>query len=92
MADLPNSLIHATIGFAAPDGTNGVQWQENLTHWRLHYEFNVLAMQNPAECGRYMKGTSLEWQKLALEALSEPIRSATMATLVIAVLTDYVWK
>jgi AcrR family transcriptional regulator len=55
--------------------------EENLTHWRLHYEFNVLAMQNPAEYGRHMKGTSLEWQKLALEALSEPIRSTTMATL-----------
>jgi AcrR family transcriptional regulator len=59
--------------------------EENLRHWRLHYEFNVLAMQNPAEYGRYMKGTSLEWQKLALEALSEPIRSTTMATLAIAV-------
>lgn len=59
--------------------------EENLRHWRLHYEFNVLAMQNPAEYGRYMQGTSLEWQKLALAALSEPIRSTAMATLAIAV-------
>jgi AcrR family transcriptional regulator len=59
--------------------------EENLAYWRLHYELNVLAMQNPTEYGRYQQGASLEWQKLVLEALSASIRSTTMATLAIAV-------
>jgi AcrR family transcriptional regulator len=61
----------------------------NLPYWRLHFELNILAIQNPAEYGRYRQDRAAQWQMLALQSLSGPQRSeptaAPVATLAIAV-------
>lgn len=61
----------------------------NLPYWRLHFELNILAIQNPAEYGRYRQDRAAQWQMLALQSLSGPQRSeptaAPVVTLAIAV-------
>jgi AcrR family transcriptional regulator len=61
----------------------------NLPYWRLHFELNILAIQNPAEYGRYRQDRAAQWQTLALKSLSESQRSeptaAPVVTLAIAV-------
>jgi AcrR family transcriptional regulator len=58
---------------------------ENYPYLRLLYEAQIIAVQNPAEYGRYLKEASTDWQAISVRALSESIRSGPMATLCIAV-------
>src|SRR5262245_26045918 len=58
---------------------------ENYPSLRLLYEAQIVAVQNPAVYGRYLKKTSAEWQAISLGAMSGPIRTGPMATLCIAV-------
>jgi len=58
---------------------------ENLPYLRLLYEAQIIAVQNPAEYGRYLKKSSREWHAISLRTLSGSIRSGPMATLCIAV-------
>lgn len=59
--------------------------RKNSAYLRLVYEMQVMAVQNPREYGRYLKGFSSDWQNLALGVLTESVRSRAMATLCIAV-------
>jgi AcrR family transcriptional regulator len=59
--------------------------KKNLAYLRLLYEAQIVAAQNPREYGRYLKKTSRDWQAIAFQSLSEPVRSPAMATLCIAV-------
>jgi AcrR family transcriptional regulator len=58
---------------------------ENAPYLRLFYEVQVVAAQNPAEYGRYLKDASADWQAAAFQTLSAAIRSESLATLCIAV-------
>ena len=59
--------------------------RKNLPYLRLLYEAQIVAAQNQAEYGRYLKKTSADWQALAFQALSKSLRSEEMATLCVAV-------
>ncbi|MGH9761870.1 MAG: hypothetical protein ACREDR_40505, partial [Blastocatellia bacterium] len=59
--------------------------KKNLPYIRLLYEVQIVALQNPAEYGRYLKKTSMDWQAVALQVMSESNRNGPMATLCIAV-------
>src|SRR5262249_13350057 len=59
--------------------------EENYPYLRLLYEAQIVAVQNPAVYGRYLKKTSAEWQAIRRRARSESIRTGPMATLRIAV-------
>jgi AcrR family transcriptional regulator len=59
--------------------------EENYPYLRLLYEAQIIALQNPAVYGRYLRKASAEWHAISLRALSESIRSGPMATLCIAV-------
>jgi hypothetical protein len=52
---------------------------------RLLYEAQIIAMQNPAQYGPYLKKASSDWHSLALELMSASSRKDSMATLCIAV-------
>jgi len=58
---------------------------ENYPCLRLLYEAQIIAAQNPAAYGRYLRKTSTDWQVISMRALSEAIRSGPMAMLCIAV-------
>ena len=58
---------------------------ENLPYFRLLYEVQIVAIQNPAEYARYLEKSSFDWLTLSERALSEAHRSKSMATLCIAV-------
>jgi len=58
---------------------------KNYPYLRLLYEAQIVAVQNPAVYGRYLKKTSSEWQAISLRAMTESIRTGAMATLCIAV-------
>jgi AcrR family transcriptional regulator len=58
---------------------------ENYPYMRLLYEAQIIAVQNPAEYGRYLTKASADWHAISVGALSESIRSGPMATLCIAV-------
>lgn len=64
------------------------QWaisEENLPYFRLLYEVQIVALQNPHEYGRYLKEASNDWQAIALDLMTESLKSNAMATLCIAV-------
>jgi AcrR family transcriptional regulator len=64
------------------------QWassDRNVPYLRLLYEVQIVALQNPAEYGRYLKKTSADWQAITLRFLSKSIHNRSMATLCIAV-------
>ena len=58
---------------------------KNLPYLRLIYETQVIAAANPAEFGHYLRKTSSEWHASALQAMSESLKSESLATLCIAV-------
>src|SRR5262245_48353337 len=58
---------------------------ENYPYLRLLYEAQIVAIQNTAVYGRYLKKSSADWQGSGLQAMSEPYRSGPRATLCIAV-------
>jgi AcrR family transcriptional regulator len=55
--------------------------KKNLPLLRLLYETQIVALQNPAEYGRYLKEISTDWQAVAFESLAAPHQSEAMATL-----------
>jgi len=59
--------------------------EKNFPLLRLLYEAQVVAAQNPAEFGSYVKDASAAWQAATLEFLSPSLRSESMATLCVAV-------
>jgi AcrR family transcriptional regulator len=59
--------------------------KRNLPYLRLLYEVQIIALQNPRKYGSYLKKASADWHAIALQSMSESTRSASMATLCIAV-------
>jgi AcrR family transcriptional regulator len=59
--------------------------EQNLPALRLLYELQIIAIQNPAEYGRYLRKMSFDWQTAALSALPQATRDEPLATLCIAV-------
>jgi AcrR family transcriptional regulator len=59
--------------------------KQNFPYLQLFYEVQIVAAQNPAEYRRYLTKVSLDWQAIAMQALSESVRSEAMSTLCIAV-------
>jgi AcrR family transcriptional regulator len=81
------SMVEAQPGRASPIKRFWL-WAthpDNLPYVRLLYEAQIVAMQNPDVYGAYLAKTSLDWLTLSEQALSESMRSKTMATLCIAV-------
>jgi AcrR family transcriptional regulator len=64
------------------------QWatsKENFPYFRLLYEAQIVALQNPREYGRYLRKASSDWQALAIDDMSPSLKSKAMASLCIAV-------
>ena len=64
------------------------QWatsKENFPYFRLLYEAQIVALQNPKEYGRYLQKVSTDWQVAALTLMSPALKSKAMASLCIAV-------
>ena len=64
------------------------QWatsKENFPYFRLLYEIQIIALQNPQEYGRYLQKASGNWQAIALGLMSPSLKTKTMASLCIAV-------
>lgn len=59
--------------------------KRNFASLRLLYELQILAAQNPASYGRYLRRNSREWIELVQTALPAEERSAALATLLVAV-------
>jgi AcrR family transcriptional regulator len=59
--------------------------ERNLPALRLLYELQIIAIQNPAEYGRYLRKMSFDWQTAAFKALPNASRDESLATLCIAV-------
>jgi len=64
------------------------QWatsKENFPYFRLLYEAQIVALQNPQEYGRYLRKASGDWQAVAIDLMSPSLKSKVMASLCIAV-------
>jgi AcrR family transcriptional regulator len=64
------------------------QWatsKDNFPYFRLLYEAQIVALQNPQEYGRYLRKTSSDWRETALDLMSPSLKSTAMASLCIAV-------
>ena len=64
------------------------QWatsKENFPYFRLLYEAQIVALQNPKEYGRYLQKASGDWQAAAFDLMSPSLKSKAMASLCIAV-------
>jgi len=59
--------------------------EENFAYFRLLYEVQIVALQNPRVYGRYLKNVSDTWQAAALPLMSPSLRDRTMVSLCIAV-------
>jgi len=59
--------------------------KNNLPYFRLLYELQILAVQNPQHYGAYIVKSSLDWQKAALHCMSTESEDVPLATLCIAV-------
>jgi AcrR family transcriptional regulator len=59
--------------------------KRNLPYLRLLYEAQIIAAQNPKVYGPYLQKISRDWQDVALQTLSQSLRSEDLATLCIAV-------
>jgi len=58
---------------------------ENLPYLRLLYEVQVIAVQNPQTYGAYLEKAASDWHDIALESMSDSLKSSSLATLCIAV-------
>ncbi len=93
MEELQSRLQASFVRVAADSGGDAPLMQfwkwamdkKNLPYLRLLYEAQIVAVQNEAEYGRYLKKASADWQALAFRALSKAPRSEEMATLCVAV-------
>jgi AcrR family transcriptional regulator len=64
------------------------QWatsKDNFPYFRLLYEAQIVALQNPKEYGRYLQKASGDWQAVAFDLMSASLKSKAMASLCIAV-------
>ncbi len=64
------------------------QWatrKENFPYFRLLYEAQIVALQNPKEYGRYLQKASADWQAAAFDLMSPSLKNKAMASLCIAV-------
>lgn len=64
------------------------QWatsSKNFPYFRLLYEIQIVALQNPQEYGRYLQKASGNWQAIALDLMSPSLKTKPMASLCIAV-------
>lgn len=64
------------------------QWatsKENFPYFRLLYEAQIVALQNPKEYGRYLQKASGDWQAATFDLMSPSLKSKAMASLCIAV-------
>jgi AcrR family transcriptional regulator len=59
--------------------------RENFAYFRLLYEAQIVALQNPRVYGRYLKNVSATWQAAALPLMSPSLGDTTMVSLCIAV-------
>jgi AcrR family transcriptional regulator len=59
--------------------------EENFACFRLLYEAQIVALQNPRVYGRYLKNVSATWQAAALPLMSPSLGDRTMVSLCIAV-------
>jgi len=91
-ARLQASFATMASAHSGPDGDAMLKrfwlWaasKKNFRYFRLLYEVQIIAIQNPAEYARYLKKISMDWQAITLKSLSEKMRSEPMATLCLAV-------
>lgn len=64
------------------------QWatsKENFPYFRLLYEAQIVALQNPKKYGRYLQKASADWQAVTFDLMSASLKSKAMAFLCIAV-------
>jgi AcrR family transcriptional regulator len=59
--------------------------KENFAYFRLLYEVQIVALQNPRVYGRYLKNASDAWQATALPLMSPSLGDRTMVSLCMAV-------
>lgn len=59
--------------------------RRNFASWRLLYELQILAAQNPRSYARYLQRNSRDWIALVRGALPPAQRTAAVATLLVAV-------
>lgn len=59
--------------------------KENFPYFRLLYEAQIVALQNPRVYGRYLKNVSDSWQTAALPLMSPALGDRAMVSLCIAV-------
>jgi AcrR family transcriptional regulator len=59
--------------------------RRNFASWRLLYELQILAAQNPQSYARYLERNSRDWIELVQSVLPPAQRTAAMATLLVAV-------
>jgi AcrR family transcriptional regulator len=58
---------------------------DHLPYFRLLYEVQIIAVQNPAAYGTCMAKSSSDWRELALESMSQSLKKPLLADLCIAV-------
>src|SRR5262249_35723110 len=58
---------------------------ENYPYLRLMYEAQIVAIQNPAVYGRYLKRSSADWHAISLQPLPKPVGRGPVAPLSLAV-------
>jgi AcrR family transcriptional regulator len=90
-----NSRLQASLRTMASTGSLRVpplkrfwQWatsKENFPYFRLLYEAQIVAFQNPKEYGRYLQKASGDWQAAAFDLMSPSLKNKAMASLCIAV-------
>jgi AcrR family transcriptional regulator len=64
------------------------QWatsKENFSYFRLLYEAQIVALQNPKQYGGYLQKASGDWQAAAFGLMSPSLKGKAMASLCIAV-------
>lgn len=59
--------------------------RRNFASWRLLYELQILAAQNPRTYARYLQRNSRDWIELVRSALPPTEQAAAVATLLVAV-------
>jgi AcrR family transcriptional regulator len=59
--------------------------RQNFASWRLLYELQILAAQNPRSYARYLQRNSRDWIQLVHSVLPPAQRTAAVATLLVAV-------
>ena len=92
-----NSRLQASLRTMASTGSNPLRvpplkrfWQwatskGNFPYFRLLYESQIVALQNPKEYGRYLQKASGDWQAAAFDLMSPSLKNKAMASLCIAV-------